>query len=49
MAASPRSREFGRAEGSGAIAETRFHIYVDSKASWFEIADAMKQYPADNE
>ena len=26
-----------------------FHIYVASKASWFEITDAMKQYPEEND
>ena len=25
-----------------------FHIFVASKAPWFEISDAMKQYPGDN-
>lgn len=26
-----------------------FHIYVDSKAAWFEITDDLKQYPGESE
>jgi hypothetical protein len=26
-----------------------FHIYVDSKAPWFEITDNLKQYPASDD
>lgn len=26
-----------------------FHIYVASKAPWFEITDALVQHPGDNE